>query len=98
MNGYKIMADSYRKALRDNIGKGEYNEACIKVFDMLAEFSDTDKYIAFDSGMFNEIFKGYVELLVKDMDDKTRKDIIDRSGAILDLYNSQQAEEYYKQL
>lgn len=98
MNGYKIMADSYRKALRDGIGKREYNEANIKVFDILAEFNDTDKYIAFDSGMFNEIFKGYVELLVKDMDDKTRKDIIDRSGTILDLYNSQQAEEYYKQI
>lgn len=101
MNGYKLMADSYRKLLNEKTEGYDKKdiEANIKVFDILATFEDNDKYIAFDSGMFNEIFKGYVELLVKDIDnEEIKKDIIDRSGTILDTVNSKQAEEYYKQV
>lgn len=67
----------------------------IKVMDCLAEFGEEDKYIAFDSGMFNDIFKGYVELLTEDVEEKTKKTLRNRSRVILDEYNSKEAEDKY---
>lgn len=98
MNGYQLMADSYKKLLE----KGDYEEEErkqiqreIKVMECLATFDSSDKYIAFDSGMFNDIFKGYVELLTEDIDEKTKSLLRNRSRGILDEYNSKEAEDKY---
>lgn len=98
MNGYKMMADSYRKLLEtknmDESAKKNIEQE-ISVFDKLATFEKGDKYIAFDSGMFNDIFKGYVEILTEDIDEKTKILLRNRSRGILDEYNSKEAEEKY---
>ena len=92
------MADSYRKLLEtknmDESAKKNIEQE-ISVFDKLATFEKGDKYIAFDSGMFNDIFKGYVEILTEDIDEKTKILLRNRSRGILDEYNSKESEEKY---
>ena len=98
MNGYKLMANSYRKLLEnqtmDKESKNNIKQE-IKVMDTLATFEKGDKYIAFDSGMFNDIFKGYVKLLTEDIDEDTKKLLRERSRGILEEYNSKTAEDKY---
>ncbi len=111
MNGYQFTADSYKTVLE----KSENNytpeqiksiKQNIRVFETLATFEDGDKYIAFDSGMFNDIFKGYLELLIQEIsessDDKKvaalevlKKDITQLGYSLLDLYNAEVAEDTY---
>lgn len=75
---------------------------------MLAELKKDDKYIIFDSSMFNDIFKGYIDLIIGELEeeyssdiekdsalDLIRTDIRDRGSRVLDMYNSKQAEDYY---
>ncbi len=101
MNGYKLMADSLRKAIEQKEENGiNVNDAeqQIRIYDLLATFQDNDKFTAFDSGMFNDIFKGYVELLVADLEqEKIKKDLIAKANGLLDFYSSKQAEDYYYQ-
>ena len=102
MNGYKLQAESYRKLLeREGNGYAEGTkkdiEDNIRVFDMLATFEENDKYIAFDSGMFNDIFRGYVEILLKRHieDEKLRNEINNGAYYILDTITAKEAEEAY---
>lgn len=111
MNGYKMQADSYRMVLdrdRDTMEPDviETMERNIRVFEILADFEPHDKYVAFDSSMFNDIFKGYVqkiidELCEDDEDDvmeaaqKIRSRVTGKATAILDRMNAREAESYY---
>lgn len=102
MNGYKMQADSYRTLLereKDKASKEtiKHIEDNIRVFDILAEFEKDDKYIAFDSGMFNDIFKGYVDILLKRYieDEKLRDEINTAAYYILDSTTALEAEDAY---
>ena len=67
MNGFKILADSYRKAEQEGtMSKGEV-ENKIRVYDFLATCNDDDICNMFDSGAFNEIAKGYMRIAVKEL-------------------------------
>ncbi len=60
MNGFALMADSYRKAA----DQGEINtaeaEAKIRIFDFLATCSQDDFYFRVDSSAFNDIIRDYL--------------------------------------
>ena len=67
MNGFKIMADSYRKlADEGKITKKEAEKDC-KAFDFLATCDDDDICNLFDSGAFNDIAKSYMRIAVKEL-------------------------------
>ena len=66
MNGYKVLADSYRKLLAEGKIKKEVAEKEIRVLDFLATCDITDLCIMFDSSAFNDIFKGYLNAAIKD--------------------------------
>ncbi len=111
MNGYQFTADTYKTLLekdQDNHTQKEIEEIKqnIKVFETLATFEDNDKYIAFDSGMFNDIFKGYIELIIKEIEyngDEKKKaalqllkaDLNRLSSTILDLHSAKNADDEY---
>ena len=74
MNGYKLQADNYRKLLdRDGVDK-DIISAKIRIYDILAGFSGDDRYIAFDSGMFNDIVAAYIERSLDNIAQSGNKD------------------------
>lgn len=66
MNGYKVLADSYRKLLAEERIEKEVAEKEIRVLDFLATCDINDLCIMFNSSAFNDIFKGYLDAIVKD--------------------------------
>lgn len=101
MDGYRMQADSYRILLERE--KNNYNEETVKsiknkirILDILADFDADDKYVAFDSGIFNDIFRGYVNILVNSCikDEKLRDEVNTAAYYILDNTTAQEAEEY----
>ena len=67
MNGFKLMAETYRKAA--GIDQGEA-ERIARLYDFLGECSQDDIYTLFDSTAFNEIAKSYMRLAVSRLIDK----------------------------
>lgn len=60
MNGFALMADSYRKAAdQDEIDRTQA-DAKIRIFDFLATCSQDDFYFMVDSSAFNDIIKDYM--------------------------------------
>ena len=75
LNGYSVMAESYRKLLAQEKKKPGMNEeelaeleAHIRVYEALAAFKENDKYLAFDSSMFNDICIGYVKAALRNIE------------------------------
>lgn len=67
MNGYKIMADSYRLAAEQGkISKEQADQNC-RLFDFLASCSKSDIYTLADSGAFDEIARAYMQEAVKQL-------------------------------
>ena len=67
MNGFKMMADSYRKAADEGKITKEQAEKDCKAFDFLSSCDEEDICNLFDSGAFNEIAKGYMRIAVKEL-------------------------------
>lgn len=66
MNGYEVMAKTYRKlAEGGRLSKEEAEKQC-KVLDFLASCDADDIYNLFDSGAFNDIAKEYMRLAVEE--------------------------------
>lgn len=61
MNGFEMMAESYRKA-------GEGKKA--RVYDFLGTCDQEDFYTLFDSTAFNEIAKDYMRATVRRLTDQ----------------------------
>ena len=67
MNGFKLMADSYRKAAAEGKIPQEQADKNCRIYDFLATCDDDDIYSLFDSSAFNEITKSYMRLAVKEL-------------------------------
>lgn len=70
MNGFEMMAESYRKAAGE--GKMNPDEAAKKtrIYDFLGACDQEDFYIMFDSTCFNEISKSYMRATVRRLIDR----------------------------
>ena len=111
MNGYQLTADSYSKVLerdRSKMGADDIKsmEDNIRVLECLATFSGDDKYIAFNSSMFNDILQGYclkaIDEFIEDGEDEERKaaeilrnKISGKFHSLLDRMTASEAEAYY---
>ena len=70
MNGFTLMAESYRKAAEQGkIGQEEAAQSC-RIYDFLGSCSQDDFYRLFDSSAFNEIAKDYMRLAVRELVDE----------------------------
>lgn len=75
MNGYSLMADSYRKAAED--GKITQEEAAkkIRIFDFLAACDNEDKQILYASSAFNDFIRSEISITIDELkDDETLTD------------------------
>lgn len=98
MNGYKRMADAYRKILDDPTIDQEATKATIKALDFLATCDRATIYALFDSSAFNDIVKGYVEMIADEGEDFTeeqRRYIKRHISGLFDMRTAAQAEAYY---
>ena len=112
LNGYQLQADSFRSYLERNAGMLEEEEKEmirdeIRISETLAAFQGDDKYRAFNSSMFNDIMKGYVEKaldeLIRDGGEDTgkaaeriRRPLMSRLHGLLDMIGAKEAETYYR--
>lgn len=70
MNGYKIMAESYRTlASAGDITQEQADKEC-RIFDFLATCDDDDICRLFDSSAFNDIAKAYLKVAVAELTDE----------------------------
>ena len=70
----------------------------IKAYETLGECEDIDRYYLFNSGAFNAIIKGYVEMLADELEGLTqeqRSGIKGKIAGLLDRYTAGEAEAYY---
>ena len=67
MNGFKMLADSYRKAAAEGKLAQEQADKECKVLDFLATCNEDDFYHLFDSSVFNEIMMSYVRRAVNNV-------------------------------
>lgn len=109
MNGYELTAETYKRFLtkkKDEMTIEEILDAekKINLYDILAKFDDNDIYAAFDSGMFNSILKGYVQMSIdqlcedeniKKAANTIKKKIIGKVEALLDTHGASDAEKYW---
>ena len=65
MNGFILMANSYRKAAGEGKISKEQAEKQARVYDFLGTCDADDMYTMFDSTAFNEIAKDYMRAAVK---------------------------------
>lgn len=67
MLGYKTQAKDYKEFLEAHPEKCDkaFMEKQIKIYEFLGELSESDLYMLFDSGAFNDIVKAYTELAAK---------------------------------
>ena len=79
MNGFKIIADSYRKLIKTNQIDKEDAKSYIKVYDFLSTCSDKEKEILFTSSAFNDMIKELINKL--NLEDALKQNIINQ------LYN-----------
>ena len=69
MNGYELLADSYRSLVKEETDKKTITELKkkIKILDFLAICDTEEKCYLFDSSAFNDIFKGYTNKVVDNL-------------------------------
>ncbi len=65
MNGYKVMADAYKKALEQGQITEAEAKANIKVYELLAELTEEELYIMVDSTAFNDIIKTFCRTAIR---------------------------------
>lgn len=65
MNGYKFMADSYRK-MQETFNDGADFSKKIRILDFLATCDKEDFNILVDSSAFNDIIKAYIKMACVD--------------------------------
>lgn len=95
MNGYKMSADSYR-ILKKRDPKIDV-DSNIKTLDFLATCTKEDIYNLFNSGAFNYICMGYVEMALNDfeeLDDDIKDRITNHVLYKFDIATAKQAEKY----
>ena len=79
MNGFKIIADSYRKLIETNQIDKKEAESYIKVYDFLSTCSDKEKEILFTSSAFNG--------MIKELINKLNLEVALKQNIINQLYN-----------
>ena len=92
MNGFTMMADSYRLLMKQGKIDKETAEKEIRIYEFLAT-CDTDDFCRMvDSSAFNDIIRGYVALAVENagIDEKSQKKV---EAQMYRIFDEKQAKE-----
>lgn len=68
MNGYEMMAESYRQLVKHGEIDKETADKEIRIYDFLATCDTEDICRMVDSSAFNDIIRAFVEMAVKNAD------------------------------
>lgn len=97
MNGFTMMADSYRELMKQgNIDK-ETAEKEIRIYDFLATCDIDDFCRMVDSSAFNDIIRAFLKMAVKnaDLDEEVQDKVINQLRWIFDEKTAKEVLENY---
>lgn len=92
MNGYEMMADSYRQLVKQGKINKETADREIRVYDFLATCDSDDLCRMVDSSAFNDIIRAYLKMAVQsaDIDEDAREKVV---GQLRWLFDEKMAKE-----
>lgn len=92
MNGYEMMADSYRQLVKQGKIDKETADREIRVYDFLATCDSDDLCRMVDSSAFNDIIRAYLKMAVQsaDIDEDAREKVV---GQLCWLFDEKMAKE-----
>lgn len=92
MNGYEMMADSYRQLVKQGKIDKETADREIRVYDFLTTCDSDDLCRMVDSSAFNDIIRAYLKMAVQsaDIDEDSRNKVV---GQLRWLFDEKTAKE-----
>ena len=92
MNGYEMMADSYRQLVKQGKIDKETADREIRVYGFLATCDSDDLCRMVDSSAFNDIIRAYLKMAVQsaDIDEDAREKVV---GQLRWLFDEKMAKE-----
>lgn len=92
MNGYEMMADSYRQLVKQGKIDKETADREIRVYDFLTTCDSDDLCRMVDGSAFNDIIRAYLKMAVQsaDIDEDAREKVV---GQLRWLFDEKTAKE-----
>ena len=92
MNGYEIMAASYRQLMKQGRIEKETADKEIRIYDFLATCDSDDLCRMVDSSAFNDIIRAYLKMAVQsaDIDEDAKEKVVGQLRWLFDEKTAKQ--------
>lgn len=97
LNGFTLMADSYKKLMNEEKIEKEVAEKEIRIYEFLAT-CDTDDFCRLvDSGAFNDLIRAFLKMAVENsgIDEKAQDKVKNQLNWIFDMISAKEVLEKY---
>ena len=92
MNGYEMMADSYRQLMKQGRIEKDTADKEIRIYDFLATCDSDDLCRMVDSSAFNDIIRAYLKMAVQsaDIDEDAKEKVVGQLRWLFDEKTAKQ--------